>query len=71
VPFSSELTVEFYVNGVLHKSYYFEGDNPPVVTVNPAFEATPHDSSQIEDLPPVPVNPADAPNNPAFAPNNL
>ncbi len=34
VAFYNEATVEFFIDGALHTSYYFEGDADPVITVN-------------------------------------
>lgn len=32
IAFRNELTVEFFIDGTLHKSYYYEGDADPIVT---------------------------------------
>ena len=32
VAYASETTVEFYLNGELHRSYYYEGHNEPILT---------------------------------------
>ena len=34
VAISGEVTVEFYLDGALHTSYYFKGSDDPVITVN-------------------------------------
>ena len=36
--FVGELTVEVYVDGERTRTYYYEGDNPPVITDHPATE---------------------------------
>ena len=34
IAFSNEATVDFFIDGALHASYYFEGDADPVITIN-------------------------------------
>lgn len=50
IVFSSEVTVEFYANDVLHTSFYFQGDNEPIETRNPAFVTSPSTRVNQEDL---------------------
>ena len=40
IAFYNEATVEFFIDGALHTSYYFEGDADPVITVNQLGAAT-------------------------------
>jgi len=51
VAYARETTVEFYLNGELHRSYYYEGHNDPIVTemdVSALHVATPDDSFRPE-----------------------
>jgi hypothetical protein len=50
IVYTSEVTVEFYANDVLHTSFYFEGDNNPIETRNPSFGASPSPFVEQEDL---------------------
>ncbi len=66
--YANELTIRFYVEGVLHTTYYYQGDvTQPLITTNPSAQpaGAPDSLVHMEEL--EPDEPADARN--PFAPN--
>ena len=57
ITYTNETTVQFFVDRVLHKSYYYSGDNPPVVSESPLNNSTsdgfPSNGLEVEELTPL------------------
>ena len=58
ITYTNETTVQFFVDRELHKSYYYSGDNPPVISESqrstpPQPDGFPSDGLEIEDLTPL------------------